>query len=1396
PSAQASTDDGKVFLTEIMDEWSKLDGNDPAFNPVDILTRLSERFETETADFHKQDPDPFDNRHPVYIIPNCSFGKLLKLLTKQHSNFMDKVINTYLCSTTKPADAGSPSVQAAAARFLLAVMPGLDVAKIFSSSNETVSLLYRWIKTKPEPLRTYATGIFSFFLEHQDLCSQRHAENAALVPILLKRLWNLIEPGKYPEDDNTSEERTNTSSTPSTKDQSSTNNETAQCSNHKQSSSSKKRKLSDSQNNSSKSKKEKPEVLPTKNNNFSNASSSLSHAKKKDFISAPLMNELMDSEVSNSSWVDMMPIVIGCSYSLAPPLSSSVCERYILSFLIPLGEYQDLLSVFLELNALDLIKHYLEKSVSNDGLLTFIALQFFASLLCHNKIAAEFVGNSGVQRLLSVIRPSMGASGVSICLYYLAYNRDAMDRICQLPHKVLLNLVKYTTWLLECSHDSGRCHAALFFSISFQFRVILKLFDQRNGLRNLLNVVSTLPIMSGDVDPVVSDEENQYTYRQAARTACATLRKYFETHLLIKVRSVKQLLQEDTSHLTSQSKVIDCDRENVLEYLDFLLGLEQSYSAVPPSVLTNWQPVQSFMKLDGTRLLLKLIVLACKWTSYSGKTETLRSALDCLAVVTLSTKAQLQLCEQISLPEAYDPETGISILLNVAEGETYTGVEPEAQKSALAVLVNCVCGPLYKFDGAVARVVNGTPQSRAVSKSIDESRKKIWESVKTHNGIKILLHLLTITQPAVHADDLRLLACKALCGLCRCESVKQIASMLPMFNNGQLQALTRQPVMQDRKKHHERFRKYMEELTEQVSGKPSAFRMDLESLRKAHIVSQTMIRYDNRELLQLIHNHLQWSGLHTSAAALAREASLNTPTTYSPSVLTTPKNLLRHVGGTWWRRGCHGDAKQEDPFYPRNPCAWEHPDIIVTFVACSNALNLQKMKFRNQMENDHLTDCGPSIPPKYHLSSTGRVTVVEPGLPDKGKSSSPTLNTIVADFLKAQHSLCENPVVTVPEFSLMRSHCCPKPLYRAEAPINMASRYFRRQITPRWGGVGGCGRDRQFIYSRFRPSFVFRPPDQDNVPYTCCSFTPDDLSVVLGNYQGDLTVHSLDSDNDRVIENCAHAPIVCVQPARDGERLLLVAEGVFNNSCALFSMETLESKFSYRDVYYVEFSKTTQDRVIGTKDSAALIYDAASGQKIQTLEKSDMPEQYVRNKATFSPNDELVLSDGMLWDPRASSTQPIHKFDKFNSTMSGIFHPRGTEVIINTEVWDLRNYHLLHTVPYIDQCTLHFNRDSTVMYAAKSVSHLEMEEIDEVDADSPGTTTFLAIDAHNYRPISVTDTKHKIYDFAADGRDCHVAVIERQVQMESYHDGGGLSVCRLYEVGKVRGEDDEDEEED
>ena len=61
--------------------------------------------------------------------------------------------------------------------------------------------------------------------------------------------------------------------------------------------------------------------------------------------------------------------------------------------------------------------------------LTFLSAQYLASLLLHKKFAAEFVAHGGVQKLLEIPRPSMAATGVSLCLYYLAYNQDAMERV-------------------------------------------------------------------------------------------------------------------------------------------------------------------------------------------------------------------------------------------------------------------------------------------------------------------------------------------------------------------------------------------------------------------------------------------------------------------------------------------------------------------------------------------------------------------------------------------------------------------------------------------------------------------------------------------------------------------------------------------------------------------------------------------------------------------------------------------------------------------------------------------------------------------------------------------------------------------------------------------------------
>ena len=66
------------------------------------------------------------------------------------------------------------------------------------------------------------------------------------------------------------------------------------------------------------------------------------------------------------------------------------------------------------------------------------------------------------------------------------------------------------------------------------------------------------------------------------------------------------------------------------------------------------------------------------------------------------------------------------------------------------------------------------------------------------------------------------------------------------------------------------------------------------------------------------------------------------------------------------------------------------------------------------------------------------------------------------------------------------------------------------------------------------------------------------------------------------------------------------------------------------------------------------------------------------------------------------SLQVIHKFDKFNPQVSGLFHPLGLEVIINSEIWDLRTFKLLHTVPALNQCQIRFSHDASVLYGGKS----------------------------------------------------------------------------------------------
>ena len=73
-----------------------------------------------------------------------------------------------------------------------------------------------------------------------------------------------------------------------------------------------------------------------------------------------------------------------------------------------------------------------------------------------------------------------------------------------------------------------------------------------------------------------------------------------------------------------------------------------------------------------------------------------------------------------------------------------------------------------------------------------------------------LLTLIQSKTPLTDADSIRALACRALVGLARSGTATQIMSKLAIFNNGVLNMLLREPVLQDKRAEHVKFQKVSE----------------------------------------------------------------------------------------------------------------------------------------------------------------------------------------------------------------------------------------------------------------------------------------------------------------------------------------------------------------------------------------------------------------------------------------------------------------------------------------------------------------------------------------------------------------------------------------------------------
>ncbi|KAL0484895.1 hypothetical protein AKO1_003638, partial [Acrasis kona] len=415
-----------------------------------------------------------------------------------------------------------------------------------------------------------------------------------------------------------------------------------------------------------------------------------------------------------------------------------------------------------------------------------------------------------------------------------------------------------------------------------------------------------------------------------------------------------------------------------------------------------------------------------------------------------------------------------------------------------------------------------------------------------------------------------------------------------------------------------------------------------------------------------------------------------------------------------------------------------------------------------------------------------------------------SLDNIVTSYLRHQHRECMNPITTLPPVSLLKPHKCYVP--PPSTTSNLITRLRQREMgDSRFSRhINAKHLDRKYIYGRFRYVGAFR--DEEAGSITCNRFCPRTGRLYLGTDYGDLLVFKnpemIESRTNDLSESSTryslnrHITGLC--PSNDGKLLLSwfgETFGIGQNSCVkLYHTDKLDADQCMNEwpgIKNALFSHQGQ-MIVGTNQKETIVWDVDTAKSIAVLTDHiiDFHDQST-NIACFDPYDELVLSDGVLWDIR-NPENVIHRFDRFSrSGATGVFHPNGNEIIIDSEVWDVRTFGLLRTVPYLKNTrSITFSPNNDVMYAIyhnnNNNNHSKKNLLfDDVNDKNRQRNMFRTIDAVSYQPLATIDLEREVNDLSPFPNGNFVAVVMEDAQADS-------STCRLYEIGrKKRGDDDE-----
>ncbi|EFO90869.1 hypothetical protein CRE_19421 [Caenorhabditis remanei] len=777
------------LMMKIAEMLLKFDANHmrPSFDPLPILKEISVTLERATESFIRNDPDPLDDRHPHRTHPDSALGNILKIIFK-NDDFMTKLVVSYILAR----DNVELSIQGC--RLLLACVPGLDSKVVFSEPDDFVPRLYHWAgpTAQNETLQGYAMGLLAAALENTENASKYRNENARMVPFALNRLRQLQARAQEEERKKLGQiDFSMLKAEDIGKDIPSTSNGPVPAIEVTPA-------------------VEEPPVMtsnppPPKKRRTEPCLQSFYRVDTTQRV--PSFHNLKNLDDSNSKWDILQPFLIGTQQVY--PLSLATYQRFILQYLAACGEYQDLLLQVFEGNALDLLLDYIDLEKTKDVRLTFDALKYLTSLLVHRKFALEFIEKDGIRALLRLPKTSLASVGVVTCFYYIAYNNDVMEILCQMDDAIVDETIQYVLWCLEHSHESGMASACMFFSQGLLYKAILRRFDQFDGPRKLYNYVSfrrefmihktqfqisTLTIMQCN-DEVELTEEQVHTSTQAVRGTCTTFKTYLLAHIYQKMENYKRQF----AHTLPTGMRIP-ELFNAGERSDFRsMKIYDEVSAECESIYTEmlrlnggqFREAENLKRLGMVKMFLAVRVLSRDWLNVSSglRNDMCVCAMESLRMMLCQPSIQTELITQHNY--AHYKYDGFTVLIQTTLGRT--DEESPLRMAALGCIQRCVnveteCWKtiIQKMKSSEER--HSTSKRPSKYEEIMKHLELMWTEVRKSDGIMALIALMNTKTPLTEADSIRRLACNTLTGLARHPEVRQILTRLPLFAQSGLQS--------------------------------------------------------------------------------------------------------------------------------------------------------------------------------------------------------------------------------------------------------------------------------------------------------------------------------------------------------------------------------------------------------------------------------------------------------------------------------------------------------------------------------------------------------------------------------------------------------------------------------